>query len=171
VQKIIEESSVDLIVDVVQARVLGVSLGDSRSDTVAGLEARSSDPEAPTLTASAGPALIWAFLFGTDQQLEEILLQTENLVRYTPYRPRFDDKLDWRLTPAAAIAAWGPPQHTATTQDGGITVEWEQKSHRLTLDFGRPRPPRPPGISEGTAMLRTVRLTRQSSGPAGRMTE
>jgi tetratricopeptide (TPR) repeat protein len=171
VQEIIEEFSVDLAIDVEQARVLDVSLGDNRSNAVAKLEARSSNPEAPTLTASAGPAVIWAFVFDADQQLDEILLQAENLFRYTPYRLRFGDNLDWRLTPAAAIAAWGPPQHTAATQDGGITVIWEQQGHRLSLDFGRPRPPRPPGISEGAAMLRTVRLTRQSLDPAGRMTE
>ena len=171
VHEIIEEYSVELAIDVERARILGVSLGDDRSDAIARLEARSSNPEAPTLTASAGPAVIWAFVFDADQQLDEILLQTENLFRYTPYRLRFGDNLDWRLTPAAAIAAWGPPQHTSTAEDGGITVVWERQGHRISLDFGRPRPPRPAEISEGAAMLRTVRLTRQSPDPAGRMTE
>ena len=171
VHQIIEKSSVDLAIDVEGARVLGVGLGESRSDVVDKLKARSSDPEATALTASAGPALIWAFVFDTDQQLDEILLQAENLYRYTPYRLRFDDKTNWNLSPAAAIASWGPPSHTAASQEDGIAVSWDYPGHRLTLDFGRPRPPRPLGMAEGAAMLRTVQFTRQTSDPADRMTE
>ncbi len=171
VHQIIEEFSVDLAIDVEQARILGVGLGDSRSDAVNRLAARSSDPEAPALTASAGPALIWAFVFDAQQQLDEILLQAENLFRYTPYRLRFDNKTDWSLTPAAAIASWGPPSDTAASQEDGIVISWDYPGHRLTLDFGRPRPPRPLGLPEGAAMLRTVQLTRKTSDPADRMTE
>jgi tetratricopeptide (TPR) repeat protein len=171
VHQIIEEFSVDLAIDVERARILGVGLGDSRSDAVDRLVAQSSDPGAPALTASAGPALIWAFVFGTDQQLEEILLQAENLYRYTPYRLRFDDRNDWSLTPAAAIASWGPPSQTVASQEGGIAISWDYPGHRLTLDFGRPRPPRPLGLPEGAAMLRTVQFTKRPSDPADRMTE
>jgi len=171
VHQIIEEFSVDLAIDVERARILGVGLDDSRSDAVERLAAQSSDPEAPALTASAGPALIWAFVFGADQQLEEILLQAENLFRYTPYRLRFDDKNDWNLTPAAAIASWGPPSHTGASQEDGIVISWDYPGHRLTLDFGRPRPPRPLGLPEGAAMLRTVQLKKHVPDPAGRMTE
>jgi len=171
VHQIIQEFSVDLAINVEQARILGVGLGDSRSDAVDKLAARSSDPEAPALTASAGPALIWAFVFDAQQQLDEILLQAENLFRYTPYRLRFDNKTDWSLTPAAAIASWGPPSDTAASQEDGIVISWDYPGHRLTLDFGRPRPPRPLGLPEGAAMLRTVQLTKQTSDPADRMTE
>jgi len=171
VHQIIEEFSVDLAIDVEGARVLGVSLGDSRRNAIDMLDARSSDPEAPALTASAGPALIWAFIFDAEQKLDEILLQAENLYRYTPYRLRFDDNTYWNLTPAAAIASWGPPSHTAASQEDGIAISWDYPGHRLTLDFGRPRPPRPLGLPEGAAMLRTVQLTKQISDPADRMTE
>jgi tetratricopeptide (TPR) repeat protein len=171
VHEIIDEFSVDLPIDVERARIFDVGLGDSRSDAVNRLDARSSDPEAPALTANAGPALIWAFVFDPKQQLNEILLQAENLYRYTPYRLRFGEQLDWSLTPAAAIASWGPPHRTAASQEDGIVVSWDFPGHRLTLDFGRPRPPRPLGFQEGAAMLRTVQLTRQTSGPADRMTE
>ena len=171
VREIIEEFSVDLPTDVERAHIFGVGLGDSRSDAVDSLDARSSDPEAPALTASAGPALIWAFVFDPEQKLDEILLQAENLHRYTPYRLRFDDKLDWSLTPAAAIASWGPPSQTAASGEDGIAVSWDFPGHRLTLDFGRPRPPRPLGLPEGAAMLRTVQLTRRASHPAVKMTE
>jgi len=171
VHGIIEEFAVSLVVDVERARVLGVGLGDTRDLTVGRLEARSSDPNAPTLTASAGPALIWAFVFDGEQQLDEIVLQADNLFRYTPYRLQFSDKLDWKLTPAAAIAAWGPPGHTATSRDQGIVASWDYPGHRLTLDFGRPRPPRPPGIPDGVAVLRTIQLKRQAVESADRMTE
>ena len=171
VHQIIEEFSIDLAIDVERAQILGVGLGDSRSDAIDRLSARSSDPQAPALTASAGPALIWAFVFDTDQKLEEILLQAENLYRYTPYRLRFDDTVDWSLTPAAAIASWGPPSSTAGSQEDGIAISWDYPGHRLTLDFGRPRPPRPLGLPEGSAMLRTVQLTRKVSDLADRMTE
>lgn len=171
VREIIEEFSIDLPTDIERARIFGVGLGDTRGNAVAKLDARSSDPEAPALTASAGPALIWAFVFDAEQQLSEILLQAENLYRYTPYRLRFDGDLDWSLTPAAAIATWGPPSHTLSTQGDGIAVSWVFPGHRLTLDFGRPRPPGPPGLPEGAAMLRTVQMTRQSSVPTDRMIE
>ena len=171
VHQIIEEYAIDLAIDVEGGRILGVGLGDSRNDAVERLVAQSSDPEAPALTASAGPALIWAFIFDTEQQLKEILLQAENLYRYTPYRLRFDDNNDWSLTPAAAIASWGPPNQTATTQEDGITLIWEYSGHRLTLNFGRPRSPRPLGLPEGVAMLRTIQLTKHTSNPADRMTE
>jgi tetratricopeptide (TPR) repeat protein len=171
VHEIIEEFSIALEVDVESAHIFGVGLGDDRGHAISALEARSSDPNAAALTASAGSALIWAFVFDAEQRLEEIVLQAENLFRYTPYRLQFGDALDWRLTPAAAIAAWGPPSHTATSQDDGMAASWDHPGHRLTLDFGRPRPPRPPGIPDGAAMLRTVRLMRKATGSAGRISE
>lgn len=171
VQAIIEQFAVPLDVDIERARILGVSLGDLRDSAVEKLEAQSSDPDAPTLTANAGPALIWAFVFDADQQLDEILLQAENLLRYTPFRLQFDDHLDWSTTPAAVIAAWGPPDHTAVSPDDGIAVTWERPEFRLTLDFGRPHLPHPPGISGGAAMLRTVQLKRRTSESTDRITE
>jgi tetratricopeptide (TPR) repeat protein len=171
VLEIIEEFAIILTVDVERARILGVSLGDSRDVAVERLDARSSDSNASALTASAGPALIWAFAFDTEQLLHEIVLHNENLFHYTPYRLQFDDGLDWRLTPAAAIAAWGAPSHIDTSRDGGMVAAWDFAGHRLTLDFGRPRSPKPPGIAEGAAILRMIQLTRRTEDSAGRMTE
>jgi tetratricopeptide (TPR) repeat protein len=171
VHEIIEDFAVILTVDVERAHILGVGLGDSRDAAVEALEARSTDPNAPTLTASAGPALIWAFAFDAEQRLHEIVLQADNLYRYTPYRLQFGEGLDWRLTPAAAIAAWGAPSRIATSGDEGVAATWDYAGHRLTLDFGRPRPPQPPGVPEGVAVLRTIHLTRQVEESAGRMTE
>jgi tetratricopeptide (TPR) repeat protein len=171
VQGMIEESSVTLEVDVESARMLGVALGDNREVVVETLEAQSSDPDAPNLTASAGPAPIWAFVFDDAQELREIGVQADNLVRYTPYRLHFGNGLTWRMTPAAAIAAWGPPRHTATSPDDGLTLTWEYPGHRLTCDFGRPRQPQPPGTADGAALMRTIRLTRQAEESLVRIDE
>jgi tetratricopeptide (TPR) repeat protein len=171
VQAIVNEFVIPLEMEIDRGKMLGVSLGDRREDAVKRLEARSSSPAAPVLTAHAGPALIWAFLFDGDQRLDEILLQAENLLRYTPYRLQFEDGLGWDTTPAAAIAAWGPPDETSTSVDDGITMTWKKPDSILVLDFGRPRRPRPPTVTEGAAMLRTVQLQRQISDPTGRMRE
>ncbi len=171
VHSIVSEFVIPLELDVGRGRILDVSLGDRREDAVNRLKARSSSPEAPVLTAHAGPALIWAFLFDGDQRLDEVLLQAENLLRYTPYRLQFDDGLGWQTTPAAAIAVWGPPDETTPSVDDGITMTWKKPHCLVVLDFGRPRRPRPPFASEGAAMLRTVQLKRQTPDSAGRMRE
>jgi len=171
VHEIIEEFAVTLAVDVERARVLGVGLGDSRDAAVEALDARSSDPKAASLTATAGPALIWAFTFDAEQRLREIVLHADNIFRFTPYRLHFGQDLDWRLTPAAAMAVWGAPSSMTSSQEEGMVASWEFSDHRLTLGFGRPRPPRPPGVPEGAAMLRIVQLSRQNEVSTDRMTE
>jgi tetratricopeptide (TPR) repeat protein len=171
VHEITAQFAKPLEVDVEGGRVHGIALGDGRQAAVEKLEARSSDPTSSALTASAGPALIWAFVFDADQQLEEIVVQADHLFRYTPYRLRFDHGLDWRLTPAAALAAWGPPIRTEPSGDDGMLVSWQFESHRAVFDFGQPREPRPPGIAEGVAVVRSVQLTRQSDVSTDRMIE
>ena len=106
-----------------------------------------------------------------EQRLQEIVLQAENLFRYTPYRLHFSEAVGWDVTPAEAIAAWGTPAVLTTAQDQGIVATWEYPGHRVTLDFGRPRSPLPLGVPDGTAWLRTVRLTRQNNETTGRMTK
>ncbi|MBD3852962.1 MAG: hypothetical protein IFK93_16760 [Acidobacteria bacterium] len=169
VRSILAEYAIVLDVDLEKARLMGVTLGDSREHVTEALSARSSDPSASALTASAGPAFIWAFVFDAEQRLVEVILQAENLLRYTPYRLRFGDEVDWRATPATAIAFWGPPTEMTTGGDGSIAMIWEMAGHRLTLDFARPRSPRPPEFAEGAAALRSVRLETQSQASPDRM--
>jgi len=159
VRAVLAEHVIPLEVDIENASVLGVSLGDSRGQVEAQLDAGSSDQSATALTASAGPALIWFFGFDQDQRLVEIVLQTDNLFRYTPYRVQFGDVVDWRSTPAAAVAAWGPPTKTIETPDHGLAMTWNLPSHRLTLDFASPREPRLAEIAEGSAMLQAATLS------------
>jgi tetratricopeptide (TPR) repeat protein len=169
VQSILAEHAVVLDVDVGKARLMGVALGDSRERVAEALAAGSSDPTASALTANAGPAFIWAFVFDAEQRLAQVILQAENLLRYTPYRLRFGDEVDWRATPATAIAFWGPPTEITTGGDGGIAMIWDMAGHRLTLGFARPRSPRPPEVAEGAAVLRSVRLETQFQPSPDRM--
>ena len=168
VQSILAEYAVVLDVDVEKACLMGVALGDSHEHVAEVLAAGSSGPTASALTANAGPAFIWAFVFDAEQRLVEIILQAENLFRYTPYRLRFGDEVDWRATPATAIAFWGPPTEMTTGGDGGIAMVWDMAGYRLTLDFARSRSPRPPEIPEGAA-LRSVRLETHSQPSPDRM--
>jgi len=169
VQSILAEHAVVLDVDVEKARLMGVALGDTRERVAEALSAQSSDPTASALTANAGPAFIWAFIFDAEQRLVEVILQAENLFRYTPYRLRFGDEVDWGATPATAIAFWGPPSEMTTSGDGSIAMIWDMAGHRLTLDFARPRSPRPPEVLEGAATLRSVRLEAQFQPSPDRM--
>jgi hypothetical protein len=89
----------------------------------------------------------------------EIVLQAENLLRYTPYRLRFGDEVDWRATPATAASFWGPPTEVTTNDDGGVEMTWDFEDHRLALGFARPRAPGPIDVAEGAAVLRSVQLT------------
>jgi tetratricopeptide (TPR) repeat protein len=162
VQSILDRHSVPLEIDVERGALLGVALGVDRETAVAALAAVSADPNAPALTASAGPALIWAFVFDSDRRLAEIIVQAENLVRYTPYRLQLGPAIDWRAAPATVIASWGQPATTAVAADGGVSMTWEHQDYDLTLDFATPRQPRFPGISEGAAMLRSVHLERRA---------
>ena len=161
VRAVLAEHVIPLEVDIDNASVLGVSLGDSRVQVQALLEAESSDESATALTASAGPALIWVFVFDRDQRLVEIVLQADSLFRYTPYRLRFGDGVDWRATPAAAVAAWGPPAQMIDTPDHGLAMTWNLPSHRLTLEFASPRRPRLEEFPEGSAMLHLATLSVQ----------
>jgi tetratricopeptide (TPR) repeat protein len=149
VQTIISEYAVPLEVDPERAEVLGLSLGAQREMAIEQLGIQLTSADARGLTASAGPALIWALVFDDEHELDEVLLQAENLLRYTPYRLRVGDTLDWKATPAAAIAAFGPPDRTSSSVDEGITMTWDRFGHKVIFDFGNPRHPRPLAISEG----------------------
>ena len=158
VRSILAEHAVPLDVDPQQGTVMGVTLGEDRERVTAALSARSADQTAPTLTATAGPAFIWGFVFDAEQRLVEIILQAENLLRYTPYRLRFEDEVDWRATPATAASLWGPPTEMTTDNDDGVEMIWDFEGHRLALGFARPRGPGPIDVAEGAAVLRSVRL-------------
>ena len=85
--------------DGVAAVVLDVGLSEPGVvDVLHGIAERR--PEVRVIAVSAEPD-------------HEIVLQADNLYRYTPYRLQFGKGKDWRLTPAAAIAAWGAKRSAA----------------------------------------------------------
>ncbi len=169
VQSVINRHARALDLDPLAGTFNGIALGDSRADVVAALSAHSPDPSKPTLSASAGPAVIWAFQFDGADRLAEVILQTDNLSRYTPYRLRIGDGLDWRATPAAAVAALGPPRTMKPADDGSMAASWDYPNHRLTLFFATPREPRPDGVPEGAAMIRAAQIGRHAPGSADTM--
>jgi tetratricopeptide (TPR) repeat protein len=159
VQALLAKYAVPLEVDVRQATIMGVSLGDSHEDVIATSGATAADSTARTLTAEAGPAVLWVFAFDSEQRLEETVLNAANLVDYTPYRMQFAAGIDWTATPAAAIAAWGLPTSTSTDSETGLSATWDFGDHYLTVTFGTAGALRPPEAPQGAAMIRSLRLS------------
>jgi tetratricopeptide (TPR) repeat protein len=160
VWKLLQEYSVPFAIDLDQGTIFEVSLGEDRSSIEDILTASTGDPLSKGLSASAGPHLVWAFAFDSEQRLEEVQVHAENLLKYTPYRLRIGEHLDWSATPSAVVAVLGPPTRTSSHVDHRISMIWEHSRYQLTLEFGPPRTPRPPGIADATAMLRRLRMTR-----------
>lgn len=170
---LLEEYAQPLEIDLEHGALLGVELGENRAQVAQTLSSRASDPSKQALTASAGPALIWAFTFDSEQRLSEVLVMAEALFRYTPYRLQLSNGLDWRATPASAAARLGPPASTETGEQGSLTMTWNLPGFVLYLNFGQPLPPRPPWSPEGAAILQSLYMQRippeGSSDNPGRM--
>jgi tetratricopeptide (TPR) repeat protein len=161
----IDEFAVPVAVDLELGGLLGVTLGDDRGQVESALGAGGAGNTGKVLTAQAGPHLIWAFSFSDADRLTEATLYTENLVKYTPYRPRFGE-VDWQSPPSAVIAALGPPDDTSTDDARNLVMIWHMQSLELTMIFGHARPPAPPVLPEGAAMLRMMRVSAPESATA-----
>jgi tetratricopeptide (TPR) repeat protein len=153
--------SVGLEISPAEGRFRTVSLGDPRQVVERALGASPEVASSGTLIARAGPKLIWALTFAEDGRLAEVMLDADSLLRYTPFRLRFDNGLDWRATPAAAVALLGDPARTSTAETALQLMTWELGDAVLTLGFAPPTNPRPLPFSEATSTLQVVRL-RQS---------
>jgi hypothetical protein len=95
------------------------------------------------------------------------MLHNEHLVRYTPYRIRLVDDLDWRATPEAATSALGAPTTTSTAGEEVVVMSWERGSLRLVFEFAPPRPPAPPGVDPDRPLLRIVKMEVVGDGGSG----
>jgi tetratricopeptide (TPR) repeat protein len=167
VWRVIDEFAVPMEINLENASVLGVSLGQPRVDVEAALGAGAGSGR--VLTAEAGPHLIWGFAFSEDGTLGEVTVHIENVVKYTPYRPALDG-LDWfNASPAHLTAILGPPTDTSSDADQVLVMTWRLPQLVLTAAFGHPRSPRPPSITDGVAMLRTVRIRRPEAIDDARM--
>ncbi|HSO23901.1 MAG TPA: hypothetical protein VLT81_13395 [Chondromyces sp.] len=155
---LLERHAVPLEVRIETGSVMAATLRDSRERVLEALGVGGDAGGGRSLTAEAGPALIWAFLFDRDEHLSEIVLHAQNLLLYTPYRLQFGGGIDWRASPAAAIAAWGPPFSSRPSEDGGVEMSWEFGDHLMTVEFARPGAYEPADRPPGAAMIRLVRF-------------
>jgi hypothetical protein len=169
VLRVLDEHAISLEVDVEAGSVMKVALGESRTEALAALGVASSPPTGRSLTAEAGPALVWAFLFDDDDRLFEIVLEVQNLVEYTPYRPQFSGGVDWQASPAAVISAWGPPVSSVPIGDGSVVMSWGFGRHSLAVEFAPPGALLPPDRTAGAAMMRLVRLRAHPGGSPARI--
>jgi len=163
-----------LVVDVRRGLALGAPLGGDRETVLAVL------PGAPPETGReiilrAGPKVVWALRFDDSGRLEEVVIDCQNLLRYTPYRLAFACSLDWRTTPDAVRTVLGEPVSDRNEADGGRVLSWELGRVRTGMEFGPPSEPRPAVIPEGSVMLRLLRMvlrpaedTREAERQPGR---
>lgn len=157
VWKILDELATVVDVDVDRGSLLGVTIGDPRSEVESTLGVASSTP-GETLTARAGPHLTWAFGFDDTDMLSQIMLHNDNLVRYTPYRLELANNLNWRSPPAAATSALGAPESTSAGGVEVVVMVWRREDLRLTLEFALPRPPVPLRFEADRLVLRVIRM-------------
>jgi tetratricopeptide (TPR) repeat protein len=167
VWNLLDRYSQDITVNVEEASVLGVRIGDKREHVIARLGAGSANADAPALSAQAGPRTIWAFSFSEDGLLSNVIFQSENMVRYTPYRLKLDNGLDWRMSPAAAISVFGNPGQSHHGEDHELTLTWTFESATLALTFGPALEPAHPKHGDHAAMLKLLHLYREGSDPRG----
>jgi tetratricopeptide (TPR) repeat protein len=164
---LLERHAIPLEVRIDAGSAMTATLRDPREQVLEALGITGDAPGGRSLTAEAGPALIWAFLFDRHERLSEIVLHAQNLLLYTPYRLQFGGGIDWRASPAAAIAAWGPPISSSPSDDGGVEMSWDSEDHLMAVEFARPGAYEPAGRPAGAAMIRLVRFrAHATSAPA-----
>lgn len=158
VLQVLDEHAVPLEVEVEAGSVMEVALGEPREEALAALGVASDPRTGRSLTAEAGPALVWAFLFDHEDRLFEVVLEVQNLVEYTPYRPQFSGGVDWQASPAVAISAWGPPVSSVPTGGDSVVMSWSFGRHLMAIEFAPPGALVPPDRPAGASMMRLVRL-------------
>lgn len=161
VWEVLEAHRIPMNLDLDKGELLGLSLGDPRSKVAATLSSPSSTAGGPSLTAHAGPNLVWGFSFDDRDRLSEVVIHVENLVKYTPFSLGFGAS-DWRTNPAEITALLGPTTVTSADADHVLVMSWDRPGFTVSAAFGHPRSPRPPGLVPGVAMLRLIRLERRA---------
>jgi len=158
----VSRHAIPLIVDLNKATFSGVRLGDSRRRVQEAFHIEAGSSRSPFLRARAGPKVLWVFQFDEQDRVSEVLIDAENVVRYSPYRIQLGDGSGWRTTAAGAIGRFGQPAKTQIEADGGLILRWELGDHFAELEYGPPVSPRPPMVPAGTAVLRMIRLATGS---------
>ncbi len=159
VWEVLQRHERPLAVDLKAGVALGAKLGQKKDVVLAVLPGSPPD-SGRELAVRVGPHVLWALRFGSDDRLEEVLVDAENLLRYTPYRLHFASGLDWRMTSETARKILGDPVRESTLDDGSRVLTWTHEGVQSSLEFGPPRDPRPVVMPEGTWMLRFFRMVR-----------
>lgn len=169
VQTLLERYAIPIALDPQSGSLGGIGLGAARDEVVASFSVPLDPGNRRSLSASAGPATIWGFAFDTGGRLAEIVVQVQNLERYTPYRLTLAGQPDWVASPAATVAALGPADKILASVPGQLAMEWHNEGARLRFDFAEARAPRPPDIPEGSAVAQVIRLTNADPSSPDRM--
>lgn len=164
VWRVLDHAAQSLSVSILEGTAFGVALGEPRSEVVTRLGAGQANSDAPALTSHAGPETLWMLVFDDLGRLSEVMIDADNLVRYTPFRLRFGGEMDWRASADSMVAALGEPDSRSQTGSEEL-LTWKGDRHVATLAFAPATEPAPPGL-EGTTMLRMVRLARIGSETA-----
>lgn len=158
VQKLLERHAIELRVDPAGGTVNGVTIGTPRDQVAEAFGIPPSRRQTEALSAAAGPAVIWAFTFDATGRVQEMAIQTDHLVRYTPYRLEMVGHPGWTPTPAATLAVLGPPMRSQS-DDAALTWSWSFGEHVVTMEFAGAPPLTHLGLGEGAAALRSLHVT------------
>ncbi len=154
----LEAHQVDLEMGLAEGRFRSVRLGQQRAAAEQALGGDRRGSGAASLVARAGPKQLWVLSFADDGRLREILVDADSLLRYTPFRLRLGEGLDWRATPQVARALLGPPERTTGAADDLELLTWRLGQVTATLGFGPPVEPRPLPLAGAATSLRLVVL-------------
>ncbi len=149
-----------LRVDLKAGSLGGANLGDPRSRVMEAFHLPASLGTDPVITARAGPEVLWIFHFDAGDRLDEILVNVQHVLRYTPYDLEAASGLDWRSTPAQAMVKLGSPASSSSGAEGSLVLDWRFPGATASLEFGTAPEPLPPALQRGTACLLMVRLHR-----------
>lgn len=145
-----------------------VAVGASRDDVASAFEMPVSQSSGRVLSASAGTATMWAFIFDADDRVEKIVVDVDHMTRYTPYRIRLAGHPEWLPTPAATVSALGPPTESRVEDESLFSV-WALDGCRMSFEFRQPRRPYPVRIPEGSASLQVLQITSPAVKKPDRM--
>jgi len=157
--RVLLEHAIPLEANLEAGTFAGIGLGSSREDVAKIFHLGGTGAKRPVLQASAGPRVLWAFSFDDTGRVSEILIDAQNVLRYSPYTIALDRAHDWKTTVAGVLGLFGRPTVTHPEKKHGLILRWNYKTHFSELEFGAPVDPPPPMIPAGTAIFRMIRMT------------
>ncbi len=155
IQRLLQRYAQPLVIRPESATVQGVRLGQGRSQ-IAQRQGVEASGGGSSLIARAGPMMTWVMSFDDQGHLVEVILNADNLRRYTPFSLDLSEGVTWTSTPLVCIESLGPPHGTSATNDGALIMTWDYPESSLDLVFRRPN-----AENEGAAILEMIRMYRR----------